>query len=129
MRAQIEVIFEAARQSGCQALVLSAFGWGAFGHPPGTVAELFRTAVRERGGALQLVFFGILDDHNTGRRHNPEGNLGPFARTFRKNGFPDGLRPSGKLLLRNALSKGPRLPSGLCQRPVLWSFRMPKVTS
>lgn len=53
MRTQIEVIFEAARRSGCQALVLSAFGCGAFGHLPVTVAELFRTAVREHGGSFQ----------------------------------------------------------------------------
>ena len=51
MRTQVEVILEAARLSGCEALVLSAFGCGAFGHPPDIVAELFRTAIRERGGS------------------------------------------------------------------------------
>ena len=84
----------AAAASGCKVLVLTAFGCGANGHPPDTVAELFRTAVRERGGSLQLVTFGILNDHNTGRGHNPEGNLGPFQKAFRRSRSPCGPSPS-----------------------------------
>jgi hypothetical protein len=36
MKTQIALILEAAQVSGCQALVLSAFGCGAYGNPPGT---------------------------------------------------------------------------------------------
>ena len=40
----------------------------------------------------------ILNDHNTGRRHNPEGNLGPFARAFRRSNSPDGRSPPERLV-------------------------------
>ena len=35
MRTQIALILEAAQESGCQALILSAFGCGAYSNPPG----------------------------------------------------------------------------------------------
>ena len=78
MQTQIELILEAARQSGCQALVLSAFGCGAYGNPPGAVAKLFKEALHRHGGQLEKVVFCILNDHNSGRSHNPEGNFRPF---------------------------------------------------
>ena len=37
------------------ALVLSAFGCGAFGHPPWTVAALFHDALRDMAGTLEEV--------------------------------------------------------------------------
>ena len=82
MLKQIEVILEAATVAGCQALVLSAFGCGAYGHPPAVVAQLFRAAILERGGTIKRIYFCIINDHNAGRAHNPEGNLKPFLKAF-----------------------------------------------
>lgn len=31
---------------------------------------------------FRLVVFGILDDHNAHKEHNPEGNIKPFADVF-----------------------------------------------
>ena len=57
MRLQIHLILEAANAAHCDALVLSAFGCGAFGNPPWTVAALFHEAFRTRAGELEEVVF------------------------------------------------------------------------
>ena len=87
MQMQIELILEAAHLSGCQALVLSALGCGAFGNPPWVVARLFREALLSHASSqLRRVVFCILDDHNSGHSHNPEGNFRPFAETLKAPG-------------------------------------------
>jgi uncharacterized protein (TIGR02452 family) len=65
-------------------LVLSAFGCGAFRNTPAHVAALFREVFRETEFIRQfrLIVFAILDDHNSGREHNPEGNVLPFLDVF-----------------------------------------------
>eukprot|EP00969_Alexandrium_andersonii_P075716 3337919-Alexandrium_andersonii.AAC.1 len=70
----------AAAQSGYTALVLGAFGCGAFGHPPAEVARLFRCALADWGGEgrVREVVFCVIDDHNSRRAHNPRGNFAPF---------------------------------------------------
>ena len=80
MKAQIALILEAAQLSGCQALVLSAFGCGAYGNPPRVVARFFKEAIQQYGGQLRDVVFCILNDHNAGRSHNPDGQIPPLRR-------------------------------------------------
>ena len=65
MRLRIKVLCQAAMNCGCQAVVVSAFGCGAFKHPPKAVAKIFREEIKEAGGDMPLMFFAILDDHNT----------------------------------------------------------------
>ena len=64
--------------------VLSAFGCGAFQNPPHHVARLFKEVFFEDEfrNRFRLVVFAIMDDHNSWREHNPEGNLLPFLREF-----------------------------------------------
>jgi len=71
---------------GNDALVLSAFGCGAFANPPEHMASLFREVLDEEEfrNAFRLIVFAIIDDHNAHRRHNPEGNLLPFQREFNR---------------------------------------------
>ena len=38
--------------------------------------------VPEFRSRFAIVFFAILDDHNSHLKHNPEGNYAPFAREF-----------------------------------------------
>ena len=83
----------AGHRTGCTVALLSAFGCGAYGHPPELVARMFREALQRRWTTLQQVSFCILDDHNAGRFHNPTGNLRPFWETFRGPGGAAGAAP------------------------------------
>ena len=79
-RRKIRAIFRIARENGQRALVLSAFGCGAFHNPPRHVAELFRDelAAPEFRGAFGRVVFSIIDDHNA----RGAGNVKPFRDVF-----------------------------------------------
>ena len=52
MKAKAGAILSAAQQAGSEALVLCAFGCGAFGNPPMDVAKIFRDLIVQefRGG-------------------------------------------------------------------------------
>jgi uncharacterized protein (TIGR02452 family) len=78
MREKIKRLLRAAVIKGCRRLVLGAFGCGAFGNPPGEVAELFKRAlmgkhgigVGKRGGEFagffdEVVFAGQKGDART----------------------------------------------------------------
>lgn len=80
MRRRIRTILRIARENGQRALVLSAFGCGAFRNPPRHVAELFRDVLAEPEfrAAFALVVFAIFDDHNA----PSGGNLAPFRDVF-----------------------------------------------
>ncbi|MCB5265830.1 MAG: TIGR02452 family protein [Candidatus Cloacimonetes bacterium] len=66
------------------ALVLSAFGCGAFQNPPEHVARLFREVLAEEEFAhtFRLIVFAIIGDSFGHSRHNPQGNLLPFQLEF-----------------------------------------------
>ena len=66
------------------ALVLSAFGCGAFQNPPEHVARLFGEVLAEAEfmRAFKLVVFAILGVSHGHSRHNPQGNLLPFQLEF-----------------------------------------------
>nr|ACD54723.1 unknown [Adineta vaga] len=77
-RKKIENIFAIAFHHKHDSLVLSALGCGAFKNPPGHVAELFLSVIEQYAGFFKLITFAILDDHNSGRFFNPNGNFRPF---------------------------------------------------
>lgn len=60
MRNKIRLLFWAAIQNGNDALILSAWGCGAFSCPPQQIAELFKEVCGEFNGVLKLVVFAIL---------------------------------------------------------------------
>ena len=62
------------------AVVLGAFGCGAFGNPPADVARLFAEVLAsdEFRGALELVVFAIVDPKQADR-----GNIPTFRRALR----------------------------------------------
>lgn len=80
MMTKIAVILSAAAHARCNVVVLSAFGCGAFGNPPGAVAEMFYEGLRR--SPIQEALFCIFDDHNAGHAHNPQGNFVPFQEVF-----------------------------------------------
>ena len=74
-----------ANQHNC--LILSAFGCGAYQNPPNHVAKLFKEVFNESEflNQFQLIIFSIIDDYNTWKNHNPNGNVIPFQREFESN--------------------------------------------
>ena len=83
---KIATIFRLAYAVGNDALVLGAWGCGAFRNPSADIARLFHEALDsyEFKNKFAVVVFAILDDHNAHLAHNPEGNFAPFAREFGK---------------------------------------------
>jgi uncharacterized protein (TIGR02452 family) len=70
------------------ALVLSALGCGAFANPPYHIALLFSEVFGEAEfkNRFKRVVFSIIDDHNSHKEHNPEGNVLPFLKVFNREG-------------------------------------------
>lgn len=68
------------------AIVLGAFGCGAYSNPPSEVAKLFKEVLEEENyvGKYRKIVFAILDDGNSHRPHNPKGNFIPFVEMFNR---------------------------------------------
>ncbi|MCC8038282.1 MAG: TIGR02452 family protein [Bacteroidales bacterium] len=81
---KIRSILRLGMQNGRDALVLGAFGCGAFQNPPAQMAEIFDEVLHEDefSHSFRKIVFAILDDHNAHRGHNPAGNFQPFADHF-----------------------------------------------
>lgn len=73
--------------NGHDSLVLGALGCGAFCNPPSHIARLFHEVFEEHEfkNKYRLICFAILDDHNSHKSHNPEGNYLPFVKEFINN--------------------------------------------
>lgn len=65
-------------------LVLGAWGCGAYANPPQHIAALFHEVLEEKEfkNKYRKIVFAIIDDHNTHKPHNPQGNLLPFQKEF-----------------------------------------------
>ena len=89
MKKRILHILGLAAERGHDAIVLSAFGCGAFRNPPRHVAELFRETIKTYSFHHQFryIMFAIFDDHNSHQEHNPDGNFKPFYQVFYKKQF------------------------------------------
>lgn len=92
-KTRVRMILNVGLAQGHDALVLSAFGCGAFHNPPALVAKLFQVCLilklkdvilSDTGlyGNYRKVVFAILDDHNSYQLHNPDGNYAPFVARF-----------------------------------------------
>ena len=81
---KMRTIFRIGLSEGHDAIVLSAFGCGAFSNPPAHIAQLFHQVMGEDEFKdwFRLIDFAILDGYRTGLRHNPDGNLKPFQKEF-----------------------------------------------
>jgi uncharacterized protein (TIGR02452 family) len=81
---KIRTIFNIAAVNQQKTLILSAFGCGAFRNPPKHIAELFKEVLEEERykNRFKEICFAILDDHNSRKEHNPEGNYKPFKEVF-----------------------------------------------
>ena len=84
---KIRTILRIGLKHGHDSLVLGALGCGAFCNPPRHVARLFREVIYENEFAnkFKLIVFAILDDHNSHKSHNRDGNFLPFKEEFNRN--------------------------------------------
>ena len=73
VRLRMRAVLHAAKLSGFPNIVLGAWGCGAFGNPPGLVAELFREQLcsLEFRGSFKQVVFAVVDPKR-------DGNFKPF---------------------------------------------------
>jgi len=76
VKLRIRAVLHAAKEEGAEALVLGAFGCGAFGNPPDAVAMLFRHCLQsdEFRGCFRTVIFAILEP-----KSSDAGNSAAFA--------------------------------------------------
>lgn len=81
---KMRTILRIGLANGHDSLVLGALGCGAFCNPPRHVARLFHEVIDEPefAGKYRLIVFAILEDHNSHRSHNREGNYKPFVDEF-----------------------------------------------
>lgn len=81
---KIRTILRIGLLHGHDSLVLGALGCGAFRNPPHHIAKLFHEVLNEKEfcNKYKRIVFAILEDHNSRRNHNPEGNYKPFADEF-----------------------------------------------
>lgn len=81
---KMRTILRIGLSNGHDSLVLGALGCGAFCNPPRHVARLFHEVIGEKefAGKYRLIVFAILEDSNSHRSHNREGNYKPFAEEF-----------------------------------------------
>lgn len=86
MRSKIRTIYSVALAHGHDALVLGAFGCGAFRLRPDLVAELFREVLFEEAfkNRFRAVTFAILE--KPGPESGIHGKFAPFYRIFGKYG-------------------------------------------
>jgi uncharacterized protein (TIGR02452 family) len=77
---------------GHDAIVLGAWGCGAFRNPPEHMAGLFHEVLREPefAGKYRVVRFAVIEDHNS--RHS---NFAPFDREFNRRQPKAGSREEG----------------------------------
>lgn len=69
---------------GHDAIILGAFGCGAFQNPPTHIAQLFRQVINESEfkNKYKKIVFAIIEDHNSNGLFNPEGNMKAFINVF-----------------------------------------------
>jgi uncharacterized protein (TIGR02452 family) len=83
---KIRTILRIAGKYKHNCLVLGAFGCGAYANPPNHMAELFKEVLFENEfiKVFKIIVFSIFEDHNSNKRHNPNGNVLPFMEVFNK---------------------------------------------
>ncbi len=81
---KIRTILRIGLKHGHDSLILGALGCGAFCNPPNHIARLFHEVLEEEEflNKYKHIVFAILEDHNSHKKHNSEGNYLPFKNEF-----------------------------------------------
>jgi uncharacterized protein (TIGR02452 family) len=104
MKQKVRLMFRAAAENGHDALVLGAFGCGAFKCPAEAVARLMGEVNQEYRSVFRRVVIAIYDDHNSFNAVNVNGLVLPFCRAL-------GTDP------KYLTSNGPCALGGMCNVP------------
>lgn len=89
---KLRTFFQMAQQNGHDSVVLIPIGCGAFCNPPKHICELAMEVItQEFPHSFKEIHFSVIDDHNTGRGHNPRGNYVEFKETIENEFFKRGL--------------------------------------
>ncbi|KAL9645658.1 hypothetical protein ABK040_003391 [Willaertia magna] len=77
----IEVILRIAVKHNIRNLVLSALGCGAFKNDPSEMSKRFFKLIYsdEFKNCFDRIYFAIIEDHNSHKLHNKEGNIKQFG--------------------------------------------------
>ncbi len=81
---KMRTIFRIALRHRHDSIVLGAWGCGAYCNPPKHIAALFHEVLNEKEfkDKFRKIVFAIIEDRNSRKAHNPEGNLLPFQKEF-----------------------------------------------
>jgi len=90
MKAKIRTMLSVGTVNGHDAIVLSAFGCGAYRCPALHVAQLFKDIIEsEFSTAYKHISFSIIEDHNS-KKVNELGNVAQFVSVFGQNNYVEG---------------------------------------
>lgn len=112
VRQSITTQLQVAYDNGYDAIVLGAFGCGAFENPSERVARIYQEEISKFQGAFKRVGFAILDDSHRGN-HNPKGNFVPFRDVF----HPPPVIPSWEELINQGQQPRSTSSSHASQQP------------
>lgn len=84
IKEKIRTIFRIALNHGHEAIVLGAWGCGAFKNPPQHIAKLFHQVIDEAEfcNRFKKIVFAIMDRKNIDISHAKVGNILPFQEEF-----------------------------------------------
>ena len=106
-------LLTAGLMNGHDSIVLVPVGCGAFQNPPAIVAKVLLDVI-ERGSFLsryRAIVMACLDDHNTGKQHNPNGNFSPIQACFESSKWA-----SGRLVVQPAPHPSRDVPPAMFQQ-------------
>lgn len=75
MKGRMEKIIKLFAESGCDVLILGAFGCGVFGNDPGFIAEQWKTLTDKYGGYFTEICFSVMSFRD-------KTNFNVFRKTF-----------------------------------------------
>ncbi len=82
---KFRTVLKMAKEHGHDSVVLMPLGCGAFCQPPKHVSEILMQLISsEFSDVFKEIHISIIDDHNTGKQHNPNGNYSAFEQTMKK---------------------------------------------
>ncbi len=80
---KLRTVLHMAVQKGHESIVLMPLGCGAFHNPPKHVSGMLMDLITEEfPNSFKEIHISIIDDHNTGKAHNPNGNYAVFKTTI-----------------------------------------------
>jgi uncharacterized protein (TIGR02452 family) len=82
---KLRTVLHMTQIHGHDSVVLMPIGCGAFCNPPKHICEMVMELITEEfAHSFKEIHISIIDDHNTGKAHNPRGNYLEFKEVIEK---------------------------------------------